>query len=44
MWYIADGLSRLEINETLFEETDKKFLGIMECFAKKPQIQMSSIP
>jgi hypothetical protein len=32
---IADTLSRLEIEETPFEDTQESFLGLMECFAKK---------
>jgi hypothetical protein len=32
---VANALSRLEINETLFEDTQETFLGLMECFAKK---------
>jgi hypothetical protein len=34
---VADALSRLEINETPFEDTEEKFLGTMECFAKAPE-------
>jgi len=33
---VADALSRLEIEETPFEDTKETFLGLMECFAKKP--------
>jgi hypothetical protein len=32
---VADTLSRLEIKETPFEDTQESFLGLMECFAKK---------
>jgi hypothetical protein len=32
---VADALSRLEIKETPFEDTQESFLGLMECFAKK---------
>jgi hypothetical protein len=32
---VADALSRLEIKETPFENTQESFLGLMECFAKK---------
>jgi hypothetical protein len=33
---VADALSRLDMEETPFEDTKETFLGIMECFAKKP--------
>ena len=32
---VGDALSRLEIEETPFEDTQEAFLGLMECFAKK---------
>jgi hypothetical protein len=32
---VADALSRQEIKETPFEDTQESFLGQMECFAKK---------
>jgi hypothetical protein len=35
---VADALSRLDIEETPFEDTEETFLGLMECFAKKPDI------
>jgi hypothetical protein len=35
---VADALSRLEIEETPFEDTQESFLGLMECFAKKADI------
>ena len=35
---VADALSRLDIMETPFEDTEEAFLGLMECFAKKPEI------
>jgi hypothetical protein len=41
---VADALSRLEIEETPFEDTQESFLGLMECFAKRKQIQMSFAP
>ena len=34
---VADALSRLEIEETPFEDTQESFLGLMECFAKKQE-------
>ena len=35
---VADALSRLEIMDTPFEDTQESFLGLMECFAKKPEV------
>jgi transposase InsO family protein len=35
---VADALSRLEIKDTPFEDTNDSFLGLMECFAKDPDI------
>ena len=32
---VADALSRLEMNDAPYEDTEDKFLGLMECFAKK---------
>ena len=34
---VADALSRLDIMETPFEDTQESFLGLMECFAKEPE-------
>ena len=34
---VADALSRLDIMDTPFEDTKESFLGLMECFAKKPE-------
>jgi hypothetical protein len=32
---VADALSRLEMEETPFEDNQESFLSLMECFAKK---------
>ena len=32
---VADALSRLEMNDTPYEDTEETFLGLMECFAQK---------
>ena len=34
---VADALSRLDIMETPFEDSQESFLALMECFAKKPE-------
>ncbi len=35
---VADALSRLDIIDTPFEDTKETFLGLMKCFAKKPDV------
>ena len=35
---VADALSRLDIEETPFEDTKESFLGLMECFAKADEV------
>ena len=35
---VADALSRLDMEEIPFEDTKETFLGLMECFAKKPDV------
>ena len=34
---VADALSRLEMEETPFQDTEESFLGLMECFARNPE-------
>jgi transposase InsO family protein len=35
---VADALSRLDMNEEPFEDTKETFLGLMQCFAKDPEV------
>jgi hypothetical protein len=35
---VADALSRLDMEENPFEDNKETFLGLMECFAKKPDV------